>query len=189
MPLAGHGLRPTALRRRASRPQLKRDPLGSARKILSMLVPEKIVVRIKSNSAVPVADLIVHLRVQAGTKNPYFILFPKTNAHGTAELTRDDFVGQFKDHWESGLMDYNGSLESASPQVEAALFDPTWSIENRRLAMAWPLLAHERTKWSSRQEEYEYRVSSRNLAFSLTPTIVDLEGTPTIDLIVHPRDR
>ena len=29
MPLAGHGLRPTLLRRRASRPQLKRDPLGS----------------------------------------------------------------------------------------------------------------------------------------------------------------
>ncbi len=30
MPLAGHGLRPTTLRRRASRPQLKRDPLGRA---------------------------------------------------------------------------------------------------------------------------------------------------------------
>jgi len=28
VPLAGHGLRPTTLRRRASRPQLKRDPLG-----------------------------------------------------------------------------------------------------------------------------------------------------------------
>ncbi len=28
MPLAGHGLRPRALRRRAGRPQLKRDPLG-----------------------------------------------------------------------------------------------------------------------------------------------------------------
>ena len=28
MPLAGHGRRPTPLRRRASRPQLKRDPLG-----------------------------------------------------------------------------------------------------------------------------------------------------------------
>ena len=28
MPLAGHGRRPTALRRRAGRPQLKRDPLG-----------------------------------------------------------------------------------------------------------------------------------------------------------------
>src|SRR5438552_14172440 len=29
VPLAGHGLRPAALRRRARRPQLKRDPLGS----------------------------------------------------------------------------------------------------------------------------------------------------------------
>src|SRR5213592_2189110 len=29
VPLAGHGLRPPALRRRASRPQLKRNPLGS----------------------------------------------------------------------------------------------------------------------------------------------------------------
>jgi len=29
--LAGHGLRPTALRRRAVRPQVKRDPLGSQR--------------------------------------------------------------------------------------------------------------------------------------------------------------
>jgi len=31
VPLAGHGLRPTPLRRRAGRPQLKRDPLGSKR--------------------------------------------------------------------------------------------------------------------------------------------------------------
>ena len=30
MPLAGHGLRPAPLRRRASRPQLKRDPLDGA---------------------------------------------------------------------------------------------------------------------------------------------------------------
>ena len=28
MPLAGHGLRPAALRQRAGRPQLKREPLG-----------------------------------------------------------------------------------------------------------------------------------------------------------------
>ena len=31
MPLAGHGLRPTPLRRRVGRPQLKRDPLGRNR--------------------------------------------------------------------------------------------------------------------------------------------------------------
>ena len=33
MPLAGHGLRPTTLRRRASRPQLKREPLGGGSKM------------------------------------------------------------------------------------------------------------------------------------------------------------
>src|SRR5439155_11428049 len=38
-PLAGHGLRPTPLRRRASRPQLKRDPLGGDR-IMARDVPE-----------------------------------------------------------------------------------------------------------------------------------------------------
>jgi len=31
VPLAGHGLRSTTLRRRESRPQLKRDPLGGGR--------------------------------------------------------------------------------------------------------------------------------------------------------------
>jgi len=31
VPLAGHGLRPSPLRQRAGRPQLKRDPLGGAR--------------------------------------------------------------------------------------------------------------------------------------------------------------
>ena len=36
MPLAGHGLRPTPLRRRASRPQLKRDPLGGCTETTSM---------------------------------------------------------------------------------------------------------------------------------------------------------
>ena len=35
MPLAGHGLRPTPLRRRAGRPQLKRDPLGSSIAIIT----------------------------------------------------------------------------------------------------------------------------------------------------------
>ena len=35
MPLAGHGLRPTPLRRRASRPQLKRDTLGAVHTMIS----------------------------------------------------------------------------------------------------------------------------------------------------------
>ena len=38
MPLAGHGLRPTALRRRARRPQLKRDPLGGSGVAMTMFL-------------------------------------------------------------------------------------------------------------------------------------------------------
>jgi len=36
VPLAGHGLRPPHLRQRASRPQLKRNPLGGTTNTLSM---------------------------------------------------------------------------------------------------------------------------------------------------------
>jgi len=39
VPLAGHGLRPTVLRRRTSRPQLKRDPLGRDGRYAHMNVP------------------------------------------------------------------------------------------------------------------------------------------------------
>ena len=35
MPLAGHGLRPSPLRRWASRPQLKRDPLGTHKRMVN----------------------------------------------------------------------------------------------------------------------------------------------------------
>jgi len=37
--LAGHGLRPTALRLRASRPQLKRDPLGTHGVPVRLIIP------------------------------------------------------------------------------------------------------------------------------------------------------
>jgi len=39
VPLAGHGRRPLPLRRRAGRPQLKRDPLGLTRDLASRPLP------------------------------------------------------------------------------------------------------------------------------------------------------
>ncbi len=41
MPLTGHGLRPAALRRQASRPQLKRDPLGEHTTVENEPIPLK----------------------------------------------------------------------------------------------------------------------------------------------------
>jgi hypothetical protein len=153
-----------------------------------MLPPAKLFVRVISASAGRLDGIIVEMEIRAGRKNPYFVRFPKTDASGCAELTRADFVGQFEDHWEEGLMDYDGSVESALPTVEVRLFDPTWSRANRRLALAWPLLKNERLKWSSREEEYEDRVSCRNLEFSAEPISVDLERARVVELTVARRD-
>lgn len=87
-------------------------------------------------------------------------------------------------------MDHNGTPETADPVVYVDLYAPTWSLKNAADALAWPLLPHERTKWSSREEQYlyrTYRTSTRNSEFAVTPTEVDLEVTNEIVLSVKRR--
>jgi len=153
-----------------------------------MKVPDVVRVQVRSAEPTDLSGLIVHMKVRAGRKNPYFILFPKTDASGRATMTRTDFIGQFTDHWESGLMDYDGRIEDASSTVEVSLFDATWSRENRHLAMAWPLLTHESSRWTSREQEYQYRVSCRNHLFSVRPQSVDLVTSPSFQLEVSPTE-
>jgi len=62
-----------------------------------------------------------------------------------------------------------------------------WSIRNKEASLAWPLLTHERTKWASREEQYRYRTSSRNLEFIAQPTTVDLDETNEISVSVERR--
>jgi hypothetical protein len=59
----------------------------------------------------------------AGDKNPYGIFFPKTDGIGQTRLTAEDIKGQFTDHWEEALMDYNGSIEDANELVTIRLWD------------------------------------------------------------------
>src|ERR1700741_4058174 len=127
-----------------------------------MKVPEHITVQVVCEGEADLIGIIVELKVTTGRKSPYHIYFPKTGQSGKAVLTHDDFIGQFTDHWEDGLMDHSGPPESADSAVQVALYDPSWSIQNPKLALAWPLLGFESTKWSSRDEQYQYRVSARN---------------------------
>jgi hypothetical protein len=152
-----------------------------------MNIPERVTVRVASTGETDLSGLIVELTVTSGQKNPYRIYFPKTDSSGLATLRREDFIGQFTDHWEAGLMDHNGTPESAESTVRVALYEPSWSLANRDAALAWPLLKHERTKWSSRDEQYRYRTSSRNLEFLASPITVDLETTNDIVLPVQPK--
>jgi len=84
-------------------------------------------------------------------------------------------------------MDNDGAPETADSVVRVGLYDPRWSMENVDTSLAWPLLKHERTKWSSREEQYYYRTSTRNGEFVVTPIEVDLEKTHEIILPVKRR--
>ena len=149
-----------------------------------MRFPEKTTLQIVSDSPGDLDGLIILIKVRSGTKNPFYIEFPKTDWQGAAELTQEDFVGQFMDHFEKALMDYNGTIESAEPIVEVFLFDPSWSINNKQLALAYPLFKHEATKWKTRKEEYNNRITCRNLEYSASPLEIDLESTNLIEFKV-----
>ncbi len=142
--------------------------------------------RLSSSPPAALGDIIVQLEVHAGRKNPYHVLFPKSDASGEAVLTRDDFVGQLNDHWEMALLDYDGNLETAEPVVSGSLFDPTRATENRAMALAMPLLEYERIKWASREQEYEHRIGCRNLIFSAKAVAVNLEHIPIVELQLVP---
>lgn len=155
-------------------PQLKRKP-DRQLEPTAMHVPEDIRVQVHSAGTSALDGLIVQITVRAGRKNPYQILSPKTDESGCVAIIRDDFIGQFTDHWQLGLMDYDGSIETAGSDVLVDLFDPTWYLENPKLAQAWPLLKHESTKWRSRQDQYVYVTTCRNLNFTARPIRANLE--------------
>jgi len=150
-----------------------------------MNIPEVIELKTESEGDKPLSDVIVEMKVSAGRKNPYYIYFPKSDAAGSASLTKEEFIGQFKDFWEMGVMDYDGTPESADPIVVISLFDSSWLVENRKLALAWPLLNYERQKWDSRQEQYDYMVNNRNSEYSYLSLSVDVHKTQQIVFLVN----
>ena len=149
-----------------------------------MNFPAVFAIELSSETSCVLEGLIFQLKVSTGQKDPYFILLPKTNEVGRTEITHEDFVGQFKDHWEMGLMDDSGTPEEADKNIELSLFDPTWLIENQNLALAWPLFKNEKNKWSTRKEEYDYKVSCRNKEHSFAPIIINIETEQTVSLVV-----
>lgn len=127
-----------------------------------MELPDKISFNVVDKTKQPIEDIIVEIKVYSGTKNPYIILSPKTDLSGKTEITKDNFIGQYEDHWEMGLMDYNGTIQEAKPKADVYLFNPEWSINNKDSCLAWPLLKNEQPLWNSREEQYNYLISCSN---------------------------
>jgi hypothetical protein len=111
------------------------------------------------------SGLIFQMQVSSGTKNPFYIRFLKTATDGASQITADDFRGQFNDHYEMGLMDFNGSIETAGEMVRLALFDPQNMSEQQAVLSRWPLFKHEQKVWQSRREFIDYHLSCCNRDF------------------------
>lgn len=138
---------------------------GIAEKKNELVLPDALQLTIRSEPPADVASLIFAMDVFAGRKNTYVICFPKTSSDGIATLSAADFRGQFRDHLESGLMDYDGTIESADQHVRLQLLDPAAFRRNIAALRALPLLPHEREQWRSREEQIEYVLSCRNAEF------------------------
>ena len=139
-----------------------------------MILPSRIVLQATSGNGVPAAGLIFQMTLSTGRKNPYDIVFPKTDALGVTYIGAEDAKGQFTDHWQAGLMDHTGTIEEASQQVRVTLFNVAALRARTEQALAWPLLKHERTAWASRQEKVDYLLSCRNEGFTFTPRIMEV---------------
>ena len=117
------------------------------------------------------------MQITAGSKNPYGIFFPKTDSVGHTRLTAEGIKGQFTDHWEEALMDYNGSIGDANELVTIRLWDAALLREGYDELLAWPLFTHQRTRWKSRRDYLDYMASCRNGEFTLECTSVRLPET------------
>ena len=78
-------------------------------------------------------------------------------------------------------------IASRSARSNAATSALALQFREMPLSGSELLLTHERKKWSSREEQYRYRTSSRNTEFVVSPIDVDLEKTNEIVLPVKRR--
>jgi hypothetical protein len=142
-----------------------------------MTLPPQIELRARCADADDLSGLIFRMQITAGYKNPYGIFFPKTDSAGRTRLTAEDIKGQFTDHWEEALMDYNGSVEDANELVTIRLWDPAPLREGYDELLAWPLFTHQRTRWQSRHDYLDYMASCRNDEFAFDGISVRLPET------------
>jgi hypothetical protein len=131
-----------------------------------MTLPPQIELRARCAEADDLSGIIFEMQITAGSKNPYNIKFPKTDSAGQTKLTSEEISGQFTDHWDMAIMDYNGSIEEANDIVTIRLFDPAPLREDYEQLLSWPLFAHESTRWHSRRDWLDYMASCRNDQFA-----------------------
>jgi hypothetical protein len=143
-----------------------------------MKLPAKIEIQVICNGENNLGNIIVRMIVRAGTKNPFLIYFPKTNKQGKTFITALDFIDQVNSQYEMGLMDYNGSIETASQVVGIDL--RYQDIADKRY-----LSGYDRLKWASIDEMNSYYRSCRNDKFSTKPQLIEIRRDEIIQFEIN----
>lgn len=104
-----------------------------------MKLPPVFLLEVDCRQRGDLSGLIFNMTVTSGTKNPYHIYFPKTSSDGKAQLTAEEFRGQFNDHPDTFPMDYNGNVETASDVVVFDLYDRQLMEKGWKDLIHWPL--------------------------------------------------
>jgi hypothetical protein len=149
-----------------------------------MTLPPTLTLKVDCPQGGDLSGLLFIMTVTSGPKNPYHIHFPHTSADGTSQLSSQDFRGQFKDHGDTFIMDYSGSVEIASDVVSLDLYDTRLMIKGQAQILRWPLSKYEQTVWRSRKEFVDYFLTCRNLGFDFVKQSVTIPPDGVIHLTV-----
>ena len=78
-------------------------------------------------------------------------------------------------------MDYNGTIETAGPNVCLELLDTKRIAKNKDMLLSFPLMPNESKRWKSRAELIDYWLSSVNEHFVSVPFTVTIQANKTIE--------
>jgi hypothetical protein len=94
--------------------------------MLSLLIPQKVVLRLVDSTGIPVrvANVLFRVHAFANRKNDFSLGPFATDVEGVATITKRDMLAEATAHYDSGLMDYD-RIENCQPVVEIAAMGPS----------------------------------------------------------------
>lgn len=149
-------------------------------KMASLLMPDKIVLRLVDSGSNPVhmANILFLVRTFAKRKNDFQLGPFVTDEEGVVTITKQDLLAEATAHYDSGLMDYD-AVENCQPMVEIAAMVPR-EIEKALEARTrvWKrLLRGETQRWKTIEDLRNLYRTAANERISVQPIRVLWDGS------------
>ena len=148
----------------------------------SLLIPQKVVLRLVDSAGKPVriANVLFRVHTFANRKNDFRLGPFATDADGVATITTRDILAEAAAHYDSGLMDYD-RIENCQPFVEIEAMEPS-DIDKAlkaRTSVWKTLLRGETERWTSIEELRDVYRNAANRCISVQPFRVRWDDSET----------